>query len=205
MTADTLPDTTTRQRILNAAMELFAANGFSGTSVRQIARDVGLTQSSLYNHFASKDAIFEALIDHSGTGTASSRLQAPRYQALRADPAAFCETYALDRMASWLDPYEQKFLDLMTAEKTRLGNRADTYFDALFSGEVNLVTGYFRGFADAGLIRAAEPRETARLFMGGLGYIRLDHLLMTSTPSAEAVIRDAVLRHVRNFVALISP
>jgi AcrR family transcriptional regulator len=200
-----LPDTTTRQRILDTSMELFSAQGFAGTSVRKIAREVGLTQSSLYNHFASKDAIFDALIDHSGTGASAQLLQTPRYLVLKSDPARFCETYALDRMQSWLDPYEQKFLDLMTAEKSRLGTRADQYFDALFLGEVSLVTDYFHQFAIAGLIRTSDAKETARLFMGGLGYIRLDHLLMTTKPSSPEVIRDAVLRNVRNFVLLISP
>lgn len=47
----------TRDRILAAAMRLFAENGYSATSVRQIAQEVGLRESSLYNHFQNKDEI----------------------------------------------------------------------------------------------------------------------------------------------------
>jgi AcrR family transcriptional regulator len=53
----------TRERILDAAEALFAQNGLAGTAVRDIARDVGLTAASLYNHFAGKQDLYEAVLD----------------------------------------------------------------------------------------------------------------------------------------------
>ena len=52
----------TRQAILDAALDLFAEKGFFGTSLRDVATAVGVRESALYNYFASKDALFEALI-----------------------------------------------------------------------------------------------------------------------------------------------
>lgn len=56
-------ETGTRGRILDAAEDLFAAQGFSGVSVREIAGAVGLNQASIYNHFPSKQALYEAVLD----------------------------------------------------------------------------------------------------------------------------------------------
>lgn len=53
----------TRERIIEAALALFSQRGYGGVSVREIARAVGLRESSLYNHFASKRAIFDAIVD----------------------------------------------------------------------------------------------------------------------------------------------
>ena len=53
----------TRDRILDAAEALFAERGFAGTSVRDIASNVGLTAASLYNHFPSKDALYAAVLE----------------------------------------------------------------------------------------------------------------------------------------------
>ena len=54
----------TRQLILGAAERLFLAQGFNGTSMRQIAREAGnLAVGGIYNHFASKEALFEALLE----------------------------------------------------------------------------------------------------------------------------------------------
>ena len=52
----------TRQAILDAALDLFGERGFFGTSLRDVARAVGVRESALYNYFPSKDALFEALI-----------------------------------------------------------------------------------------------------------------------------------------------
>ena len=48
----------TRQEILNAAKKLFLAQGYTATSMRQIARAVGITPAAIYNHFPGKDEIF---------------------------------------------------------------------------------------------------------------------------------------------------
>jgi AcrR family transcriptional regulator len=52
----------TRDRILDVAEALFAARGFSGTSMRDIAADADLTAASLYNHFAGKEALYGAVL-----------------------------------------------------------------------------------------------------------------------------------------------
>ncbi len=48
----------TRQEILNAARGLFLAQGYTATSMRQIASAVGITPAAIYNHFPGKDEIF---------------------------------------------------------------------------------------------------------------------------------------------------
>ncbi|WP_251197467.1 TetR/AcrR family transcriptional regulator [Anaerotardibacter muris] len=52
-----------RQVITDAASKLFQEQGYRKTSLSEIARQVGLDQSSLYYWFPSKEAIFEALFD----------------------------------------------------------------------------------------------------------------------------------------------
>ena len=53
----------TRERILDAAEALFAERGLAGTAVRDIACSVGLTAPSLYNHFAGKRELYEAVLE----------------------------------------------------------------------------------------------------------------------------------------------
>lgn len=52
----------TRLAIEDAALELFIEQGYHATSMRQIADRVGLALGGIYNHFKSKDEIFEAII-----------------------------------------------------------------------------------------------------------------------------------------------
>lgn len=57
------PEKPTRERILDAAEALFADRGFAGAAVRDISGAVGLNAASLYNHFGSKEALYEAVLD----------------------------------------------------------------------------------------------------------------------------------------------
>ncbi len=52
----------TRQAILDAAYDLFLNQGYSATSMRQVAQRAGIALGGIYNHFASKDEIFQALV-----------------------------------------------------------------------------------------------------------------------------------------------
>ena len=53
----------TKEKILDAALTLFAENGYDGTSVEQIANNVGIKAPSLYKHYKGKEDILNALID----------------------------------------------------------------------------------------------------------------------------------------------
>lgn len=53
----------TKQAILDAALELFSVKGFEATSISMIAEAVGIRKASLYSHFASKQAILDALVE----------------------------------------------------------------------------------------------------------------------------------------------
>ena len=54
----------TKEKILNVAIELFANKGFKGTSVREIASVLGLTEGAVYRHFSSKDQILENIFSY---------------------------------------------------------------------------------------------------------------------------------------------
>ena len=57
----------TKKRILEKALELFALNGYDSVSVGKIAKAVGIKAPSLYNHFASKRAIFDAIVEETAS------------------------------------------------------------------------------------------------------------------------------------------
>jgi len=53
----------TAERPLDAAESQFAARGFEGATLREIARGAGIREPDLYNYFASKEALYAAVLD----------------------------------------------------------------------------------------------------------------------------------------------
>jgi AcrR family transcriptional regulator len=56
----------TRQQILDASLRLFSERGFARTTVRDIARQAGITDAAIYYHFESKRELLEALVEERG-------------------------------------------------------------------------------------------------------------------------------------------
>ena len=71
--------TSTRQRILESAAHLFAANGYTETTIRDIARFTNINSATIYHYFPNKDEILRSLIRDYGKATnlLSSRLEIP--------------------------------------------------------------------------------------------------------------------------------
>ena len=53
-----------KDRIFEVSVDLFSNHGYDGVSIRQIAGEVGIKESSIYNHYKSKEAILDAILDY---------------------------------------------------------------------------------------------------------------------------------------------
>ena len=58
-----------REELLSVSLDLFVRKGYSGTTVRDIANNAGISEGLLFHYFPSKQAIFEELIDISNQST----------------------------------------------------------------------------------------------------------------------------------------
>lgn len=80
----------TRERIVQEAFTLFSERGFHAVSVRDIAAEVGIKDASLYNHFPTKQAIFDAIV----------------HEALDRTRQVFGERHILFEVTDDVTPYE---------------------------------------------------------------------------------------------------
>ncbi|MFE3878834.1 TetR family transcriptional regulator [Kitasatospora sp. NPDC059146] len=78
----------TREKVLTAAAEIFAAQGYESTTLNTVADRIGMTKGALYGHFPSKASLARALIQESRSTWASLRTE---YDTPGTDPAAALE------------------------------------------------------------------------------------------------------------------
>mgnify|MGYP003428760747 FL=1 len=81
----------TAERILDAAEALFAEHGYAGTTLRDVATRVDLRIPSLYNHFASKEALYAAVLERVIGPVLQILGEFNAQGASRGDPAAVIE------------------------------------------------------------------------------------------------------------------
>jgi AcrR family transcriptional regulator len=66
----------TRQHLITVATGLFAARGYEGTSIEAVLEHAGVSRGSLYHHFASKERLFEAVLESVHTQVGEATLEA---------------------------------------------------------------------------------------------------------------------------------
>jgi len=108
----------TRQAILDAALDLFAAKGYFGTSLRDVASAVGVRESALYNYFAGKEALFDALLD--AHQTIKRERLAPWADGPIKDGRTLLLQLAQSTLDSYVEPREEKLFRILMSDGIRL-------------------------------------------------------------------------------------
>lgn len=170
----------TRQAILDAALELFAENGYFGTSLRDVATAVGVRESALYNYFKSKEALFEALIlahQHTKTERLASLADAPID-----DGRALLERLAIDSLESFVDPRAQRLFRLLMSDGIRLARTGRfNLYERLGSGREHLQE-IVRRLIREGWLRKGDPQVLAMTFVAPLMMWRQLHAAGVDLP-----------------------
>ena len=181
----------TRQRIETAALKLFAANGVAGTSIRDIAAEVGVTEGALYRHFASKDVLARELFV-TRYGALARRIEAIRER----EPGFDARLDALVAMfAQEFDDDPAGFAYVLISQHEHLRELAATSPD-------NAVEALGRVFSDA-MARGEIPvRDVALVTALALGLVVQPAIFriygrLAAPPSAHTVeISSAIRRAV---------
>lgn len=168
----------TRERILLEALNLFSLQGYDAVSVRDIARAVGIKESSLYNHFKGKQDIFDTLIsEYSGRGSEFfHRMQLTGENQEFAVDARTIEMYrnmSNQQFAAIAGPiFEFYFTDeinvklrrLLTMEQYRNPELRKLYRDLSFDEAINFQAALFAALMDAGCFVRTDPYILALAF-----------------------------------------
>ena len=157
-----------RVAILNAAIDLFASRGFQGTTTREIAAAVGVTEPVLYQHFATKRALFDAILESKLTQVNSTDIIGLDEAAAAGDDRAFFTSLATVVLDWYLsDPRYARLLMYASLEKNEL---SQMFFEQQVILFYQCVTQYLTKRMTSGDLRPMDPLLTARAFAGMLNH-----------------------------------
>ncbi len=165
-----LPADERRAQILREAARLFGSHGFNGTTSRDVAVQVGITEAALYRYFPSKEAMYAAILDDR---MASSDLLEPLEPIARAgDDRAVFTVLALTLLRSVdADPSILRLILYSALEGHEL---ARPFQEKRILRLREFLTGYIERRTREGAFRAIDPALAARAFMGMV----VDHLIV---------------------------
>lgn len=148
---------TTKERILEAALALFAERGYAGTSMSDIAGELGITKGALYRHYEGKEAILEAIIHRMQEKDAerAAAFEMPTELPERGDAAyrhtsiASIRAYSVAQFRYWTEEvFSSRFRRLLTLEQYRDPVMARLYRDYLAEGPLTYIAAIFGCMTD---------------------------------------------------------
>jgi len=188
----------TKERILEMALELFSQNGYAGTNVRELTAALGLVKSSMYKHFESKAAIWNALLDQM-IAYYGQRFGSP--ENLPPVPDSLEGLVQMTMGMVNLTVHDEKIVmtrKLLSIEQFRDERARDLATTHFLTGLTDMFTPIFAGMMDRGLIRRDDPGMLAFAYTTPIS--ALIHLCdREPEKTGEAVARvEAFSRHFIN-------
>jgi AcrR family transcriptional regulator len=155
--------TTTRDKILEAALKLFSQKGFLGATTREIAREAGVAEVTLFRHFPSKEALFEEVIRR------YSFLPALKGILPGLEQAGY-EEALLEIARRCLEKLEERkdVIRIMLAERHHYPSKVKRIFRGFIGDMIRMLADYFRQLQARGILRDFDPDVGAKSFLGSL-------------------------------------
>jgi AcrR family transcriptional regulator len=153
-----------RKKLLTAALELFAQQGYRGTTTRAIARQAGISEALLFRHFPTKEELYWSVLEEQ----CAVRNGRERLNAILAGGADDAETFtaiAEDILSrNFADSRLYRLLLFSALENHELSDR---FFRTYISDYYETVAAHIRDRIRAGRFRSnLDPLLSARLFIG---------------------------------------
>jgi AcrR family transcriptional regulator len=156
-----------RNQILETATDLFARQGFEGTTTRQIAKKAQVNEAIIFRHFPSKEELYWAVIEHQcrlGKGRHHMEAQLSSKADLHTVFVSIAEDFLRRREE---DDRLGRLLLFSALENHRLSHR---FFQTHIAEFYERLSEYIRERMEEGSLRTVDPLMAARSFMGMLVY-----------------------------------
>lgn len=195
----------TRERIIEISLELFAQRGFSGVSVRDIARAVGVRESALYKHFKNKQDILDKIIVEMQLRIRDVYVKQQVPEAVMEDVTAGYEALSEGRLKeiAWQlfclytkDPMVSNYRKLLMREMLVSEHIADLYSRAFIMGVLKRQGETFQRLVDDGMFRKEDGEIVALHFYGPIFMLFQQY---DCHPEKEEEIKQMLEKHIEAF------
>lgn len=180
----------TRERILDAALEVFGAQGYDMGSLREVAALAGISQAGLLHHFPNKVALLSAVLERRDErANADTVTVPPGIETLMA-----LVDYA---RASSHKPSEIELFAVLSAEATRAEHPANGYMRRRYAWVTGIAVESFTAARDAGHLKPGiDPRQAAAQLMALWDGLQIQWLLKVNDVDIAQSLEDFLDLHL---------
>jgi AcrR family transcriptional regulator len=194
-----------RLQILGLAVSLFSQHGFRGTTTREIAQAAGVSEAMVFRHFATKEELYAAILDHKAcTGSALHPREVVGEALARKDDRAVFEGLAYQALER--HEYDTEFHRLLLHAALEGHELAAMFWERNVRPLYEFLGGYIRERQRDGAMVGIDPLVIVRAFVGMVIHHSLNNklwdqkrgLLNISNKEAARSFTDILLTGIMN-------
>lgn len=156
-----------RKQILKEAVRLFSENGFRGTTTKQIAAAAGISEAMVFRHFATKEELYSAILDHKACDHEfDNPLDAvSEHIANKNDQAVF---HGIAENALRRHREDEEFIRLLLYSALEGHELSKMFFESFVAKIYDSLGSYIRTRQEDGVFKEIEPKAVVRALIGML-------------------------------------
>ena len=186
----------TKQRILDEALTLFAEKGYDGTGVDLIAERVGIKGPSLYKHYKGKEEILNALIDVAEERYEEMFGSEKNIGKIPKDREEFIKA-TMERISFTMrDPMIRKIRMLLVQEQFRNERISEVTTRHQLDGVQRMFAKIIKGMMDEGIVRNDDP-ELLAVELTAPAVLQIAK--SDRQPQCEEECMESIERHLQHF------
>lgn len=192
----------TKERIFEAAVELFSKQGYNGTSIRELAKAVGIKESSLYNHYSGKSSILDAILNYQITGfnTAIAHLNENEESSISiTDPIEFWLAGTMDFIRI-LPPLSEPISRIVINEMFLDERCRQFVLNSMFPTLKSLTENLLRDMNVRGMIKDCDIRKTAVQYVYMSQGLEIENKLLFMEGHSSEENRQNLIEHITMFI-----
>ena len=181
-------------QILRVAVSLFSQKGFGGTTTREIALAAGVSEAMVFRHFATKQELYTAILDHKACSGDAMNPEEMVAEALKQkDDRAVFEQLALGALNHHeCDPEFQRLLLHSALEGHEL---SEMFFEKFIRRVYELLGGYIAERQRDGAMVKMDPSIVVRSFIGMIIHHSLNNNLWDPNRRLLKISNEDAARH----------
>lgn len=190
---------TKKEIILEVSLRLFSEKGYKPTSVRDIAKEVGITQSGLYNHFKGKDDILKTLIDDLMSSAIVKIFENKSTEELAKKGKSVLFSIATTFKLISFDKKNEALFKLLMQELYKNATIRNIYNEHFYQANVKKLSSVFFTMMQNETIKAADPLFLAHEFFSPLFFYQMQVNLLKIDKKSNSSMVTLFEKHVDSF------
>ena len=160
-----------RKQLIEVAMRLFSQKGFTGTTTKEIALAANVNEAIIFRHFATKDALYAAILDHKANEVCSvDWLEELREYAARRDDEGLFRLIAVKKFEHYRRDEHNNFMRLMFYSALEGHGLAHVFLERQARPVHDFLCDYIKKRQREGAFRRVHPGLAVSSFIGMLNH-----------------------------------